>query len=62
MPIPRAGTKGGPARAWLDEQEEGDRKNARVIDKLMLALPIELDAQARVELVQSFVGSDAGEC
>lgn len=55
MPIPRAGTKGGPARAWLDEQEEGDRKNARVIDKLMLALPIELDAQARVELVQSFV-------
>lgn len=55
MPIPPAGTKGGPARAWLDEQEETDRKNARVIDKLMLALPLELDGQQRVALINAFV-------
>ena len=37
-----AGSRGGAARAWMDEAEAGDRKNARVIDKLMLALPREL--------------------
>ena len=42
------------ARAWLDTQEVADRKNARVIDKVMLALPVELDAAKRVELVHDF--------
>lgn len=55
MPIPKAGTKGGPARVWLDEQEAGDRKNARVIDKLRLSLPVELDERRRDQLVKRFV-------
>lgn len=55
MPIPKAGTKGGPARVWLDEQEAGDRKNARVIDKLRLSLPVELDERGRDQLVKRFV-------
>lgn len=55
MPIPKAGTKGGPAREWLDEQEAGDRKNARVVDKLRLSLPVELSEQQRDQLVKRFV-------
>lgn len=60
--IPEAapGSKGGAARAWLDAQEEADRKNARVIDKLEIALPIELDQAQRVELVRAFVLELAG--
>ena len=42
-------------REWLDAEEEADRKNARVIDKFRLALPIELDQAQRVELVRAFV-------
>ena len=45
---------GGEARAWLDRQEEADRKNARVIDKVTIALPRELNAVQRVELVRAF--------
>ena len=55
MPAPPIGAKGGEARAWLDDQEQADRKNARVADRIMLALPVELDAAARVELVRAFV-------
>lgn len=60
--IPEAapGSKGGAARAWLDAQELADRKNARVIDKLEIALPIELDQAQRVELVRAFVQELAG--
>lgn len=54
MPVPAAGERGGEARAWLNEQEEADRKNARVIDKVTVALPLELDAVQRVELVRAF--------
>lgn len=43
------------ARAWLDHQEAGDRKNARVVDKVRIALPIELDRDQRAELVRDFV-------
>lgn len=49
MPIER-----NAARAWLDAQEQADRKNARVIDKIMLALPRELDDRQRKTLVHSF--------
>jgi len=55
IPTAEPGSKGGAARAWLDAQEEADRKNARVIDKLEIALPIELDQAQRVELVRAFV-------
>jgi len=43
--------------AWLDAQEDGDRQNARVIDKVMVALPIELTHAQRAELVRSFAES-----
>ena len=42
------------SQAWLDAQELADRKNARVIDKVLLALPIELDAAERAQLVRDF--------
>lgn len=42
------------AQEWIKTQEDGDRKNARVCDKLMIALPKELDAEQRVELVREF--------
>lgn len=43
------------ARAWLDEAEQADRKNARVIDKIMVALPLELDAAQREALIRVFI-------
>lgn len=60
VPQVAAGSRGGAARAWMDEAEAGDRKNARVIDKLMLALPRELDEKQRVDLVRAFVTDLAG--
>jgi len=39
---------------WLRNEEKADRKNARVADKLVLALPRELTPQQRVELVREF--------
>lgn len=49
MPVGR-----NTARAWLDAQEQADRKNARVIDKLTIALPRELDRRQRRRLVIAF--------
>ena len=60
MPVPMAGTKGGPAREWLDEQEAADRKNARVIDKLRLSLPVELNEKQRKQLLRLFVDDLTG--
>jgi len=54
MPLAEAGQRGGEARSWLDAQEAADRKNARVIDKVMLALPRELTADQQAALVRSF--------
>ena len=53
MPVPRPG-RVRRTRAWIDRQEQADRKNARVIDKIMLALPRDLDAERRVELIRRF--------
>ncbi len=55
MPTAAPGSKGGKARTWLDAQELKDRKNARVCDKIMLALPRELDHVQRHDLVRAFV-------
>lgn len=44
----------GEAQAWLRREEDGDRKNGRVVDKLMLALPRELSPAQRVALVRDF--------
>lgn len=40
--------------AYLRQCEDTDRKNARVIDKLMLALPHELNSAQRAELVRGY--------
>lgn len=40
--------------SYLRECEDVDRKNARVIDKVMLALPKELDSAQRAQLVRDF--------
>jgi hypothetical protein len=48
-PLQRHGLK-----AWLDRQETDDRKNARIIDKVMVALPIELTRAQREELVREY--------
>ncbi len=40
--------------AWLDGQEDKDRKNARVIDKVMVALPRELTHAQNAELIREF--------
>ncbi len=55
MPAAAPGSKGGEARAWLNAEELADRKNARVCDKVMLALPRELDHAGRHALVRAFV-------
>ena len=42
------------AMCWLRAEEKADRVNARVADKLVIALPRELSAQQRVELLWGF--------
>jgi hypothetical protein len=42
------------AQAWIYEQEQADRKNARVVDKIMLALPRELTSEQRYALAESY--------
>lgn len=39
---------------FMVDAENQDRKNGRVVDKLMLALPRELDSEQRVALVRTF--------
>ncbi|WP_424991332.1 MobA/MobL family protein [Fluviibacterium sp. S390] len=49
------------ARAWMNRAEMGDRKNARVIDKVRIALPRELSPEQRMQLVQDFAHDLTGE-
>lgn len=42
------------AQRYLDAQEASDRANARILDKVRLALPRELNAAQRAELVRAF--------
>jgi hypothetical protein len=49
MPTDRMG-----ASSWVYGQEQADRANARVVDKIMVALPRELPADQRAQLVESF--------
>ncbi len=48
------------ARTFLDSSERRDRKNARVIDKIRIALPRELDESQRMEVVREFMGDLTG--
>lgn len=43
------------ARNWIDRAERGSRKNARVLDKIRIALPRELDEAQRAQLVRDFM-------
>lgn len=45
------------ARTWMNQAEAADRKNARVIDKVRIALPRELDDKQRMQLVQEFAAA-----
>jgi len=49
MPVETEGAKG-----FFRDAEDGSRKNGRVSDKLMLALPKELNREQRAELVRGF--------
>lgn len=49
--MPESGPR---AIRWLKAQEKADRKNARVADKLIIAIPRELDTVRQAELVHSF--------
>lgn len=42
------------AQTWFKSEEKADRKNARVCDKVLIALPRELDAEQRMALVTDF--------
>ena len=48
------------ARTWMDNHERQARKNARLCDKLRLALPRELDERQRSELVRDFMAGLTG--
>ena len=50
----RMPTERNAARRWLDWEERRDRKNARVIDKLTVALPREMNPLQRRRLVKAF--------
>lgn len=49
------------ARAWLNAAEQDDRKNARVADRIRIALPRELDEQQRMDLLLSFCRDVTGD-
>ncbi len=48
------------ARNFLDQQERDMRKNGRVIDKIRLALPRELNEEQRVQLIRDFMADLQG--
>lgn len=43
------------ASTWLYREEQKDRKNARVIDKIMVAIPRELNQAQRQKLINDYV-------
>lgn len=50
----------GALQAYFRDAEDGDRKNARVADKVMLALPRELSPEQRVALVRGYAEEVTG--
>lgn len=60
IPMPTIGSRGGEAKKWLEQYEDTSRSNARIIDKLMIALPIELSQQQRVDLLYAYVDEITG--
>lgn len=43
------------ARTWMDREEQNSRSNARLLDKVRVAIPRELSDEQRVALVRDFV-------
>ena len=43
------------AKRWFDQEESEDRKNARIADSIMVALPRELSPKQRSYLVKAFL-------
>lgn len=48
------------ARNWIDRAERAARKNARMLDKIRIALPRELDESQRAALVRAFMADLSG--
>ena len=48
------------ARTWMDQHERAMRKNGRVIDKLRLAIPRELNLKQRETLIKDFMDDLTG--
>ncbi|MFG6554965.1 MobA/MobL family protein [Sulfitobacter sp. 1A16808] len=48
------------ARTWMDQHERTARKNARLCDKIRLALPRQLDEQQRAQLVRDYAQALTG--
>ena len=51
----------GKARNWIDRAERASRKNARMLDKIRIALPCELDKAQRAQLVRDFMADISGD-
>jgi len=49
------------ARNWMDRAERASRKNARVLDKIRIALPRELDEAQRATLVEEYMTDLTGD-
>ncbi len=49
------------ARNWMDRAERAARKNARVLDKIRIALPRELDESQRAALVADYMADLTGQ-
>lgn len=43
------------AQCWINQQEQHDRRNARIADRLMVALPVQLSKEQRETLVQDYM-------
>lgn len=48
------------ARNWIDRAERAERKNARMLDKIRIALPKELTKAQRAQLVRDFMNDLTG--
>lgn len=46
--------------SWFDRREPLLRKNARMVDKIMVALPLELNIDQRVALIEKFLSEITG--
>lgn len=53
--LPGAALTRSDAARWLTEREQQARANGRVADRLVLALPLELEERLRADVVRAFV-------